>query len=223
LWRGSRDGFTAQEFHRRCDSHANTLTLISDTDGNIFGGFTPLPWECDSKCKCDDSLQSFVFTLKNPHNVPPRKSSLKAACKRFAMCCHTEDGPRFGGGSDIRIVDACNANTDSYPSFGHTYVNDTGVNGKGLFACSHQFKVHDIEIFEISDSTIAQAISIILSNAISGQLKAEAERVFGHTGTATPIESARTPGDSAYQETEFGTDHQLECFWLPGCQFWTTS
>jgi archaellum component FlaC len=41
LWRGSRDGFTAQEFHRRCDGRANTLTLISDTDGNVFGGFTP--------------------------------------------------------------------------------------------------------------------------------------------------------------------------------------
>jgi hypothetical protein len=35
LWRGSRDGFRATEFHR-----ANTLTLIVDTDGNIFCGFT---------------------------------------------------------------------------------------------------------------------------------------------------------------------------------------
>jgi hypothetical protein len=26
LWRGSRDGFTAHEFHLRCDGRANTLT-----------------------------------------------------------------------------------------------------------------------------------------------------------------------------------------------------
>jgi hypothetical protein len=45
LWRGSRDGFKAQEFHRRCDGHANTLTVILDTKGNIFGGFTPVKWE----------------------------------------------------------------------------------------------------------------------------------------------------------------------------------
>jgi hypothetical protein len=45
LWRGSRDGFTAQEFHLRCDGRANTLTLIEDTDGNVFGGFTPVKWE----------------------------------------------------------------------------------------------------------------------------------------------------------------------------------
>jgi hypothetical protein len=37
LERGSREGFTAREFHRRCDGRANTPTLILDTDGNEFG------------------------------------------------------------------------------------------------------------------------------------------------------------------------------------------
>jgi hypothetical protein len=45
LWRGSRDGFGASDFHRRCDGHANTLTVILDTNGNVFGGFTPVEWE----------------------------------------------------------------------------------------------------------------------------------------------------------------------------------
>jgi hypothetical protein len=42
LWRGNRDGFNATDFHSRCDGHANTLTLILDTDDNIFGDFTPV-------------------------------------------------------------------------------------------------------------------------------------------------------------------------------------
>jgi hypothetical protein len=42
LWRGSRDGFRAGDCHGRCDGHAPTLTLIQDTEGNIFGGFTPV-------------------------------------------------------------------------------------------------------------------------------------------------------------------------------------
>jgi hypothetical protein len=41
LWRGSRHGFEADEFHRRCDGHANTLTLIVDRR-NIFGSFPPV-------------------------------------------------------------------------------------------------------------------------------------------------------------------------------------
>jgi hypothetical protein len=45
LWRGGRDGFGAREFHDRCNGRAKTLTVISDRNGNVFGGFTPVPWE----------------------------------------------------------------------------------------------------------------------------------------------------------------------------------
>jgi hypothetical protein len=45
LWRGTRDGFRANDFHNRCDEHSNTLTVILDTEGNIFGVFTPAEWE----------------------------------------------------------------------------------------------------------------------------------------------------------------------------------
>jgi hypothetical protein len=45
LWRGSRDGFGASDFHSRCDGHANTLTLIEENGGFLFGGFTPAKWD----------------------------------------------------------------------------------------------------------------------------------------------------------------------------------
>jgi hypothetical protein len=46
LRRGSSDGFGAYEFfHSRCDWHPNTLTVILDTDGNIFGRFSPVMWD----------------------------------------------------------------------------------------------------------------------------------------------------------------------------------
>jgi hypothetical protein len=87
LWRGSSDGFGAEDFHGRCDGHANTLTLVLDTDGNVFGGYMPLQWESalSMKYKCDDSLKSFLFTLKNPHNIPARKFALKDEEKQRAI------------------------------------------------------------------------------------------------------------------------------------------
>jgi hypothetical protein len=99
LWRGSRDGFTVGEFHLRCDGRANTLTLISDTKGNIFGGFTPVKWEspASGKWKGDDSLRSFLFTLRNPHGVPPRKFALKAERKEYAIWCYSKYCVVFGG------------------------------------------------------------------------------------------------------------------------------
>jgi hypothetical protein len=36
LWRGSRDGFAASEFHRRCDWHANTLVVIFKHEREYF-------------------------------------------------------------------------------------------------------------------------------------------------------------------------------------------
>jgi hypothetical protein len=37
LWRGSRDGFGARDFHGRCGGHVSTLTLIQNT-GETFSG-----------------------------------------------------------------------------------------------------------------------------------------------------------------------------------------
>jgi hypothetical protein len=155
LWRGSRDGFGVRDFHVRCDGHGNTLTLIEDTAGNIFGGFTPVEWESRTKGpynKADPSLKSFLFTLKNPHNIPARKFALKAEEKDEAIRCDSSRGPNF---QDIGVYDNCNANTHSYAYFDDdgvdTYANDTGLNGLTFFTGSKWFTVKEIEVFEIAD------------------------------------------------------------------------
>jgi hypothetical protein len=156
LWRGSRDGFGAAEFHRRCDGHANTLTVIMDTDGNIFGGFTPVEWESrvwqPKICyKADASLKSFLFTLKNPHNIAARKFALKSAENGKAIYCPNTEGPIFGD-SDIVIRNNSNTNDYNHTScFGNSYINDTGVGSKKVLTGSGSFTVKEIEVFEITD------------------------------------------------------------------------
>jgi hypothetical protein len=150
LWRGGRDGFRVRDFHRRCDGHANTLTLIEDTEGNIFGGFTPVKWDSNSNGKPDPSLKSFLFTLKNPHNFPARTFALKDEAKDRAIMCDSSLGPYFCGG--IGVCGNCNANAGSYTySFGNSYANDTGLDEKTFFTGSEYFKVKEIEVFEIAD------------------------------------------------------------------------
>jgi hypothetical protein len=128
--------------------------VILDTEGNIFGGFTPVKWESSGFSKADDSLKSFVFTLKNPHNIPARRFALKAEEKHKAIECDSECGPAFGGGfggCDIVAQDNCNENTDSWTSLGITYTNDTGLDNEIVFTGSQYFQVKKIEIFEITD------------------------------------------------------------------------
>jgi hypothetical protein len=150
LWRGSRDGFSAHNFHSRCDGHANTLTVILDTDGNIFGGFTPVEWDSENHTKADPSLKSFLFTLRNPHNVPARRFFLKAGKNEWAIVGQADRGPYF---DDLCISANCNRNTSSYTKFfGYStgrYLNDTGLEGKTFFTGSEYFQVKEVEVFEI--------------------------------------------------------------------------
>jgi hypothetical protein len=154
LWRGSRDGFTAQEFHLRCDGRRNTLTLISDTDGNVVSCFTPVKWESGDKHKGDDSLQSFLFILRNPHGVPPRKFALREEAKQYAIKCDSTYCASFGSGCDIRVWDDCNPNRNSFTRIGthwsdRTYANDTAF--EYFLTGDYNFTVKEIEVFEIAD------------------------------------------------------------------------
>jgi hypothetical protein len=150
LWRGRRDGFGAGDFHCRCDGHAPTLTLIQDTKGSIFGGFTAVEWESRKyNCsKADPSLKSFLFTLTNPHNLPARKFALKPKEMDEAICCSPSYGPHLG---NISISNNCNANVNSRSCLGEFYVNDTGLDGQTVFTGSQNFTVKEIEVFEITD------------------------------------------------------------------------
>jgi hypothetical protein len=119
--------------------------VILDTEGNIFGGFTPVEWESrvwngkrDWEWKADDSQKSFLFTLKNPENIPARRFALKAEKKHRAIHCDSKWGPGFGGGCDISVHDSCHANTLSFTSPGSAYTNDTGLDDKIVLTGSHK-------------------------------------------------------------------------------------
>jgi hypothetical protein len=49
------------------------------------------------------------------------------------------------------VYDNCNANTDSQTKLGPVYTNDTGLDGRTVFTGSWEFKVKEIEVFEITD------------------------------------------------------------------------
>jgi hypothetical protein len=158
LWRGSYDGFRASVFHARCDGHKNTLTVILDQYGNIFGGFSAPAWESrrwnfrmgdGNNCsKADESKTSFLFTLKNPHNIPPRKFPLRPDMSRCAIQCNELYGPTF---QDICVMSGANIHAGSNTGLGLVYVNDTGLDGGLVFNGSSSFNVAEIEVFEVTD------------------------------------------------------------------------
>ena len=74
LYRASRDGFQAQDFHSRCDGKGATITVIKCSGGFVFGGYADVSW--DSHGEYTHSPQAFLFSLHSPRGVGPVKLPL---------------------------------------------------------------------------------------------------------------------------------------------------
>jgi hypothetical protein len=155
LYRGSRDGYRAQDFHRKCDNHKNTLTVILDTHGYIFGGYTAIEW-CSARSKTemyDRDMNSFLFTLRNPWDTIAKKFSLRPDGQKSAIVCYSEWGPTFGKydlwvgdkSDQVGTLRPYNSTTD----FGTCYTNSTTHPGGAVFTGESGFCVKDIEVFEL--------------------------------------------------------------------------
>jgi hypothetical protein len=147
LYRGTTHGFSSSTFHTKCDGQSNTITLILTTKGFIFGGFTPVSWDSSSGYKPDNSQKSFVFTIKNPRNIEPRKFALSN--RSNAIYCGSNYGPTFGDHS-LYVANDSNSNNNSDTNLTNAYVNDTGIHGQQIFTGDLTFTVQEIEVFSIS-------------------------------------------------------------------------
>jgi hypothetical protein len=146
LYRGSGDGFQASAFHNRCNGHQNTVTLILTKNKCIFGRYTPLAWSSEAGYVSDSRLRSFVFTIKNPHNLPAQ--IFKQKQEAYAIYNHSSQGPTFAGCA-FRVQDPFQAATYNCSNLGETYTNDTGIAGDQLLTGESSFVVDEIEVFEV--------------------------------------------------------------------------
>jgi len=151
LWRGSRDGFDAAAFHRQCDGQANTVTVIKNTNGFIFGGFTSIPWSSsDGFYETDNS--AFLFSLTNPSNT---SFKLKVFDPQYAVVHNSTYGPLFGcNGDDLCVYNLSNTNRQSYMNL-NSYDFPNGMNDEegGKFIVGgfdHCFQTVEIEVFQVS-------------------------------------------------------------------------
>jgi hypothetical protein len=149
LYRGSRDGLSAAQFHKKCDGIGSTFTLIETSRPNIFGGYTLCVWSSTAGNVYDTSGRSFIFTLKNPHNLAARKFNLMP--KQRAIFCGCDGGPSFGSGIDIRVLDNCNSHKNNYLNVNGSYLNDTEIDSMILLDGECYYTVHEIEVFAISE------------------------------------------------------------------------
>jgi hypothetical protein len=143
LYRGSRDGFAASNFHSKCDGHPNTLTILK-VSGTlyIFGGFTSITW--DSSCQYKSDPNAYLFSLTNRDNQP---SKMRQINRTKSIYCHSSYGPIFGN-NDLRICNNANTKAISISNLGYSYQHPQPTQGQFYLAGSNPFQVSEIEIYK---------------------------------------------------------------------------
>jgi len=150
LYRGTRDGFGAQDLHSKCDGCANTLTILKAKESEfIFGGFTSVSWDSSDRSKSDPN--AFIFSLTNNENKP-LKIKIKSNQHRNAIFCNSDYGPTFGFGHDVYIDNNANTTMNSYSFLGSTYKHPKYGYDKDeaqtFLAGSKRFRLDEIEVYQ---------------------------------------------------------------------------
>ena len=135
LYRKSRDGSTPKDFHNKCDNKGITITLIETTKGDIFGGYTELPWDTSGSFKKDKSI--FIFSFNNKRKYIARDDNP-------TIYSDYNEGPRFGGGyPEIYFINTLNKGESS---------NNSGcifVEGRVLTNGYQFWNVKELEVHKI--------------------------------------------------------------------------
>ena len=132
LFRMSRDGSTAINFHAKCDFKGKPLTLIETTDGKRFGGYTSLQWNMEEQKRYGENIWAFNLG-ENMYRYP-----LGKADGLGVIICQMDNGPSFEDGFIFKNNDL---------SVG--YINDQAI--KNLTKINdNKFNVKEMEIFQVN-------------------------------------------------------------------------
>merc|ERR1712083_168381 len=131
------------QFHAKCNGKGETLTIIESTNGNIFGGYTALPWSSSGQWAVDN--KAFLFLLKSTSSSKPRVFKVNNATN--SVYHNGSYGPTFGANHDLHISNACNTNQTSYTNLGGSYI--AAHSNKHVLAGSRNFMVKDYEVWQL--------------------------------------------------------------------------
>jgi hypothetical protein len=144
IYRATRDGFGASDFHSKCAKYQNSLVIIKSTSGNVFGGYTQQSWSGKFEYKADQN--AFLFSFINELN---KKVIIKCTDPFSAINATSKFGPTFGRGHDLHICSNSNIRNSSYSDLRHSYKHSIYVfdEEKYFLVGSENFMSTDIEVF----------------------------------------------------------------------------
>lgn len=118
VYRASRDGFGAADFHARCDGKRRLLVLAKEMETDcLFGGFTEVGFTLlGGRNMYYDDPAAFVYSLDNPVG---RCEKLASRGRGREVLAHAGFSACFG--SDLRIASGADSCRSSWTQAGTVY------------------------------------------------------------------------------------------------------
>lgn len=150
-----RDGFEVKTFHHHCDKRGPTLSIVESTEGYWFGGYTGADWESVDHMLAKLGHDSFLFSLINPHALPPTKYHLQPAVnarEANAIMCNEKYGIMFGLTNINNDMCVQMQDKEAFFFFPQSYVDTTGK-GQETFTGKYKSPTKEIMVFSVRPSS----------------------------------------------------------------------
>ena len=165
VFRATRDGFGADEFHARCDNAPRLLVLIRERKhGWLFGGYTSVGWLVEHNQPIAPRYadpDAFLFSLTNPAGCPEK---LEAQGKGREMTYQEKHLATFGVGADMVIKSGADVDDTSWtcPSAFGVFRSPTPPSTFGPYPMcigdSRRFCISELVVFAVPEERELQSI-----------------------------------------------------------------
>jgi hypothetical protein len=146
LYKASRDGWSQEAFHQRCDNKGATYTRAIFNDGRVLGAYTSLSWTNNSNYQDDKTAFLYDGTTKFP------STNGVWGPGRYAVLMNTSL-PIFGGGHDFYI--------SGQTIYGSAYTFTTS-DGRAPFGRKryehHHSGLRDLEVYSVDANTFPNTL-----------------------------------------------------------------
>ena len=149
LYRKSRDGIYAKDFHNKCDGISKTISIVKSNTGYKFGGYSSNKWSENFFTWVYDDYNSFVFSL----NLMKIYDSTQAPNEKYHLGKYS--GPQFWA---FTLADDTGYTESDLKPFGETLqsIYHDGYRHFSGFPSNYEinggksyFYVSELEVFQI--------------------------------------------------------------------------
>ena len=137
IYKATRDGDDAKDFHKLCDEISPTLTLARTKNGNRFGGYTSAPYTKNSESKEINDPNAFVFSLDKKYKYNTNKPN-------SSITSNKNYGPYFGNSSAFYIGNKFLSQNSSYSNPSNDYKSPAYV-----LTGAEYFTLDELEVYKI--------------------------------------------------------------------------